>query len=209
MNKKLIVLTIVLAVFLVGIYVWTKSANDLAGTPQESFDPTSSPEPSATVSSSVKPTPSKSLTVTKIPLPTGNGGISSVGEQTPWNLLLADASCELKGEIKFLNHNTYDNQDGLFVYKGIDSPGRNIFWAISPQDDLSVGPNIFNKISIPDGESLLGVALPENPKYKKYELTARIQYGRLVDEKGKFVATGGNVKVFEKACTGKTTVVLP
>ena len=108
-----------------------------------------------------------------------------------------------------MNHNTYDNQDALFTYKGIDSPGRNVFWTVSPQDDLSVGPNILNKTSLPNGESLIGVGLPESPKYKKYELTASIQYGRLVDENGKFVATGGNVKVLEKPCIGKTTVALP
>ena len=108
-----------------------------------------------------------------------------------------------------MNHNTYDNQDGLFIYKGVDHPGRNVFWTVTPQDNISVGPNIFNRTPIPDGESLLGVVLPENPKYKKYEITAKIQYGRLVDGKGNFVTASGNVKVFEKQCVGKTTVVLP
>src|SRR3989344_2755148 len=60
-----------------------------------------------------------------------------------------------------------------------------------------------------NGESLLSVVLPDNPKSKRYELTAKIQYGRLVDGKGKFVTAGGYVKVFEKQCDGKTVVVLP
>lgn len=109
-------------------------------------------------------------------------------------------SCELKGEIKFLASNLYDNQDAKFIYKGIDQPGRNIFWTIIPQDDLTIGPNIFSKLPLPDGESLLGIVLPKEPKYKRYELTARIQYGQLID---------GTLKVLEKPCTGKTTVVLP
>ena len=99
------------------------------------------------------------------------------------------------------NHNNvYDNQDAKFIYKGIDHPGRLVYWTVSPQDNLGVGPQIFAQIPIPDGESLIGISLPENPKYKQYELTASITYGRLVN---------GNVKVFTKACTGKTTVVLP
>ena len=97
----------------------------------------------------------------------------------------------------------------MFIYNGIDHPARNIFWTVTPQDNISVGPNLFNKTTLPNGESLLGVILPENPQYKKYEITAKIQYGRLVDGKGNFVTVGGYVKVFEKQCTGKTTVVLP
>jgi|SRR3989344_8330069 len=111
-----------------------------------------------------------------------------------------EATCGLKGEIKFLNHNTYDNQDALFTYRGIDDSGRNIFWNVSPQDDIRVGPNIFNRMPIPDGQSLLGIVLPQKPKYKRYELAAKIQYGRLVD---------GDVTIFEKQCDGKTVVVLP
>ncbi|TSC74855.1 MAG: hypothetical protein G01um101444_146 [Parcubacteria group bacterium Gr01-1014_44] len=202
-NKAFIVTLLVVVVVVLATYL----LNMLA--PHEVVNQSSeTSEPSETVSASPSPLPTPRPSISKTPLPKASG-ISLFGEQTPWNLLLADASCELKGEIKFLNHNTYDNQDALFTYKGIDSSGRNIFWTITPQDGLSVGPNIFNKIPLPDGESLLGISLPENPKYKKYELTARIQYGRLVDEKGKFVTAGGNVKVFEKPCLGKTTVVLP
>ncbi len=127
----------------------------------------------------------------------------------PWSLLLGDASCELKGEIKFLNHNTYDNQDALFTYKGVDHPGSLVFWTVTPQDDISIGPNIFSNIPIPNGDSLLGIVLPENPKSKQYEITATIQYRRQVDAKGNFVTEGGNIKTFQKQCVGKTTVILP
>lgn len=205
-TKNTLIWLIILAVgvFLVVFYIINKDnvktnpSSEISESPLSSF---LSPSPSITA----QPKPS----VSKIPFPSSDGRISFIDESVPWSLLLADASCELKGEIKFLNHNTYNNQDAVFIYKGIDHPARNIFWTITPQDNIRVGPNIFSKITIPNGESLLGVILPDNPKYKKYELTARIQYGRLVDDKGNFVTVGGNVKVFEKQCTGKTTVVLP
>jgi len=166
-----------------------------------------SPEPSETDNPSLVPTPKP--TASSVPLPTGDGRTSFIDEAVPWSLLLGQASCRLQGEIKFLNHNTYDNQDAKFIYSGVDHPARNIFWTVTPQDDLSVGPNLFSKLVLPNGESLLGITLPENPKSDSYELTAKIQYGRLVDEDSNFVTVGGNVKVFEKQCEGKTTIVLP
>lgn len=172
--------------------------------------PTESPqgkEPSETPSPTPKATPRP--IASKVPLPTGNNKTTFIDEPVPWSLLLGQVSCQLRGEIKFLNHNTYDNQDAKFIYSGIDHPARNISWTVTPADDISVGPNIFSKLVLPNGESLLGITLSENPKSKIYELTAKIQYGRLVDDKGNFVAVGGNVKVFEKQCTGKTMIVLP
>jgi len=169
-----------------------------------------SPAPSVSVSSSPaplsppRPSPKTSLT------PTGNGQTTFIDEKVPWELLLSDASCELKGEIKFVNEKTYDNQDAIFIYKGVDHPGRNIFWKISPaESNLEIGPNIFNKVPIPNGQSLLGVFAKGTLGAKKYTLTAVMQYGRLVDDKGKFVTVGGNVRVSEKPCQGQTTVVLP
>lgn len=156
------------------------------------FSPVPSPTPTP---------PSPTPGVKKIQLPAVSAGPGSfINEPVPWSLLSAKASCQLKGEIKFLTDQIYDNQDALFVYRGIDHPARNVIWFISPEDDLSVGPNLFVGIPIPDGESLLGITLPENPSTKRYELTAEINYGRLVD---------GNVKVMTKECEGKTTVVLP
>ena len=203
-NNIIKLVTLAVGVVLVGVYVLTSDVLQIS-------DIVNSPEPSVTESPFATLTPTKTPNITKVPvpLPSGDGRTTFIDETVPWSLLLADASCELKGELKFLNHNTYDNQDGLFIYKGVDHPGRNVFWTVTPQDNISVGPNIFNRTPIPDGESLLGVVLPENPKYKKYEITAKIQYGRLVDGKGNFVTESGNVKVFEKQCVGKTTVVLP
>lgn len=202
-NKILLITFLVVILVLAGVYfgVFRKSS---PGEPAGS----ESPEPSFSVSPS--PTPTPRPFVSKVPLPSGNGKTIFIDEKVPWELLLADASCELKGEIKFLNEKTYDNQDALFIYKGIDHPGRNIKWTITPAEpNLGVGPNIFSKIPIPAGESLLGV-FPSGPlAAKKYELTAQIEYGRLIDTKGKFVTAGGDVKIFQKQCQGKTTIVLP
>lgn len=209
LKNKLFLLIIAVAAVFSAVYfgnVWTSDV-----VPTSDID--SSPEPTPTASPSATPTPmpikTPSLTKTSAPLPTGDGRATFIDEPVPWELLLKDASCKLQGEIKFLDHNTYNNQDALFLYSGIDNPARNIFWTITPDDDLSVGPNMFVKRVIPDGDSLLSIVLPENPKSKTYTLTAKIQYGRLIDEKGNFVAVGGNVKVFEKQCEGKTTIVLP
>lgn len=212
MSKNNIIWPVILiaSVSTVGFYLWTSDilrTSDVVNSPEPSADSTDPSQVAKTPSTTLSPKPT--LTKVPVPLPTGDGRTTFIGETVPWSLLLADASCELKGEIKFLNSNTYDNQDALFLYKGVDHPGRNVFWTVTPQDNISVGPNIFTKIPIPNGESLLGVVLPENPKYKKYELTVKIQYGRQVDGKGNFVTEGGNVKVFEKQCLGKTTVVLP
>lgn len=168
------------------------------------------PSVSPVVSLTPLPKSSGKPQVAKIPLPTGDGKTTFIDETVPWHLLLSDASCELKGEIKFLNANTYDNQDAVFIYSGIDHPARNIKWTVVPDDgSFIVGPNLFSKIQLPYGQALLGIFPRQEPKNKKYELTATIAYGRLVDEKGNFVTAGGTVKLFEKQCKGKTTVVLP
>jgi|SRR3989344_4681136 len=176
-NNLIWIAVLLIGVVLIG-YSFLKSKGEVA----ENL-PTPSPSANPSVS------PSKSPIVSRIPLPTGSS-------QTPQG----EASCQLQGEIKFLSSNLYDNQDAKFIYKGIDHPGRNVFWTVTPQDNLSIGPNIFTKLPIPDGESLLGIVLPAQPKSKRYELTAKVQYGRLVD---------GAIKVFEKQCSGKATVVLP
>lgn len=179
--------------------------SDVINFPEPIVSP--SPEPITTP----RPTPTNipSLTKTSVPLPSGDGQTTFIDKPVPWELLLKDASCKLQGEIKFLASDLYNNQDALFIYSGVDNSARNIFWTITPDDDMSVGPNMFSKRSLPSGDSLLSIVLPENPKSKTYTLTAKIQYGRLVDEKGNFVTVGGNVKVFEKQCEGKTIVVLP
>lgn len=205
-NKSFLLIIIAGAVFS-AVYFGDMWTSDVDNSQEPTATPSTSSGPTATLTPVLTKTPS--LTKTSAPLPTGDGRASFIDEPVPWELLLKDASCKLQGEIKFLASDLYNNQDALFIYSGVDNPARNIFWTINPDDDLSVGPNLFVKRVIPNGDSLFSIVLPENPKSKTYTLTAKIQYGRLVDEKGNFVAVGGNVKVFEKQCEGKTTIVLP
>ena len=208
-NKIILLVLVAVAAFFLIFYFGSAWVLNLVNTPSESPISMVSPQIEPSETENPSPTPTTRPIATKVPLPTGDGRTTFIDEAVPWSLLLGQASSQLKGEIKFLNHNTYDNQDAKFIYSGVDHPGRNIFWTVTPQDDILVGPNIFGKMFLPNGESLLSVTLPENPKYKQYELTVKMHYGRLVDEKDNFVTIGGNVKVFEKQCEGKTTVVLP
>ena len=127
------------------------------------------------------------------------------GSSTPpvpvYSNLPGIATCSLKGTIRFLTPTVYNNGDALFTYKGVDHPARNIFWKVTPTDDVSVGPNIFDTMPLPDGTSLLTVGMPAHPKAKRYTITASLQYGRLDSHQ--------NIKVFTTACTGSTTVILP
>lgn len=198
----LVGIAIILAIYLLGIFGPHVVDEPIVveplktGSPSPSLSPTSLP--------TLKPS------VSKAPFPIRDGKTTFIDEKVPWELLLADASCELKGEIKFLNEKTYDNQDALFIYKGVDHPGRNIKWTIVPaESNLEVGPNIFSKMPIPNGQYLLGIFPKGALSAKRYELTAVMEYGRLIDAKGNFVTVGGDVKLFDKPCKGKTTVVFP
>ena len=198
-NKNNVIWLIILAVGVISVSLFFISNKDKDEDEIVVVVPSESPEASETEGP-----------IAKTPLSTGDSRTTFVDESVPWHLLLSDASCELKGEIKFLNSNTYDNQEAVFIYNGIDHPARNIKWTKTPDDgSLSIGPNIFSKMQLPYGQTLLGVFPLEEPKSKRYELTAKIAYGRLVDENGKFVTVGGNVKIFEKQCQGKTIVVFP
>lgn len=200
--KKPILILVIIGIAIAGAIVFYFMRND-SGNLGISSSPSPTPIPSASGGATGQaPTPKPTVSATP-----GNSGTGSqagsqglVGSPVPWDKLSGEASCELKGEIKYLTSTIYDNQDALFTYKGVDHPGRGIMWTVSPADGLSIGPNLFAYLPLPDGESLISVSLPENPKYKAYELTASITYGRLVD---------GNLKVFTKQCTGKTTIVLP
>jgi hypothetical protein len=194
MFKKSFLALIIVSVTVAGLIIFYFARNN-SGNLSVSLSPTPSISASFSPSPSPSPKPTPKLTPsTPSPTPTPSGSPSL------WEQLSGEASCELKGEIKYLTSTIYDNQDALFTYKGVDHPGRLVNWIVSPNDGLSIGPNLFAQLSLPNGESLIGVSLPESPKYKSYELTASITYGRLID---------GVVEVFTKQCSGKTTVVLP
>ncbi|MEK7661896.1 MAG: hypothetical protein AAB355_00120 [Patescibacteria group bacterium] len=191
MVKKPIFILVIISIVIAGAAVFYFARND-------SGDLSASSSPTPSISVSPSPSPDSAGSPQASPKPTPR--LTPSGSPSLWEQLSGEASCELKGEIKYLTRTIYDNQDALFTYKGVDHPGRLINWVVSPNDGLSIGPNLFSSLLLPDGESLIGVSLPENPKYKAYELTASITYGRLIDN---------NVKLFTKQCSGKTTVVLP
>src|SRR3989344_4952876 len=122
----LLVLVVMVAIFLI-FYFGSAWVLNLVNTPPESLISTVSPQAETSETANPSPTPTPRPIATKIPLPTGDGSTSSqqdgrttfIDEVVPLNLLLGQASCRLQGEIKFLNHNTYDNQDALFVYSGV------------------------------------------------------------------------------------------
>ena len=204
-KNKVFLILITAGVVFSAVYfggLWPSNQQSSLPTPVSTSSPQATPTPTPNL------TKSPGLTSVPVPMPTYGGG-AFYDRPVPWELILSDASCKLQGEIKFLASDLYDNQNARLIYGGVDNPARNISWTVTPEDDLSIGPNLFSRLPLPNGESLLSIVLPENPKSKKYELTAKVQYGRLIDKNGGFVAAGGNVKVFEKQCEGKTTIVLP
>ena len=110
------------------------------------------------------------------------------------------ASCKLKGTLQYTDASTYRHEGDLLAYRGVDHESRLIFWKMTPQDDLRVGPNIFDRLSLPDGETMIFVSLPENPVAREYVLTASISYGLLGDD--------GVLRDYTTQCKGKTTIKL-
>ena len=192
MSKNFILWLIIAVIIVIGLLYFIYSGKTAITRLTPAFSPSISitisptPKPAQSITPSTAVSPSRKPDATVTPYPFFN--------------LPGEANCQLSGEIKFINYSTYDNQDALFKYSGVDHPGRLINWKIVPNDNLLIGPNLFAALAIPNGQSLIGVSLPENPVAKSYELTAAITYGRLVN---------GNVKIFTKACAGKTIVVLP
>jgi hypothetical protein len=161
----------------------------------------STTQPSNTVSISVSPGVSGS----PVPTKSVNVNINKTGvpvisyPPTLAQTLKGPATCSATGTIKFLQPNLYDNGDALFTYKGIDTDARLVTWTVTPNDDFRIGPNLFNQMPLPDGTSRLAITLPANPKAKHYELTAKVNYGRVVN---------GQIEVKEANCTGKVIVDL-
>ena len=139
-----------------------------------SLNPTISESPAPTVISTQSPTPS------------GNTSVAST-------------TCQISGSIKFINSNLYETMAAKITYKNVDDKIRQIFWKSSPDDSaLSVGPNLFEQLPIPNGEKEVGVALNKEPSASTYILTASITYG-LRNQKGEIEEKIAN-------CTGQITI---
>lgn len=174
MNKKLNILLVALVgIVVVSLIFWRKDETRISD-----IQP---PKPSVSVEQNESQPPSETLT------------------EDYYKQFKSPATCALSGTVKFLSPSISQNINAYLVYKGVDHDGRLIDWTISPKDDLLIGPNIMAGQTVPDGKVLVGVTLPEQPKVKRYTLTATIQYGRFTDN---------TIKQFTATCSGSTRVIL-
>ncbi|OGN05627.1 MAG: hypothetical protein A2831_00380 [Candidatus Yanofskybacteria bacterium RIFCSPHIGHO2_01_FULL_44_17] len=109
------------------------------------------------------------------------------------------AECTLTGSITFLSPTLYENKDANIIYKNIDSVARHIIWAVSPGENLSVGPNLFASLPLPDGTEDVTVTLPENYTSKNYTLTAKVTYGVIINR---------DLVIKESSCVGQIPVTV-
>lgn len=190
-SKKEIVLWVLAAaigVAVIGYGSWSRPVKYVKnGKPIETVSPSVSVSPfsSPTVKPEATPTPMPT------PTPTPTGFVGPTG-------LKASASCIVGGEIEFVEKNISASRDAKISWKNVDMHGRLIKWAIEPEDELVVGPNLFANLTVPDGSEGLTVRLPESPKAKTYFLTATITYGQM--EKGAVV-------VKEAKCSGQVKII--
>ncbi|MDP3792300.1 MAG: hypothetical protein Q8Q89_01080 [bacterium] len=153
--------------------------------------PTNQVTPTETLIPSPETTPRPSVPVPSTPTPEPFLGLNGV--KSP-------ATCQVGGEVKFTSSDSFLSLDSKISWQNIDSRGRLIKWHISPDDQLAVGPNIFESLPLPDGQyQNLTVRLPENPISKNYLLTASVTYGQFVK---------GNLEVKETNCIGQVKVNL-
>jgi len=181
--KKIPYILALIAVVIIGAVVWITVGHD--GNPVSS----TTPEPSAQGTASASPQPGQSTS----PKPGTSGFIGLTGLKEP-------ATCTVGGTVEFLKPNLFSSSENTKItWKNVDIQSRQIHWKITPNDALSVGPNIFANLSVPDGSENLTVGLPAKPVAKSYKLTASVTYGQMVN---------GNAVVKEAACSGSTTVRL-
>ena len=132
-------------------------------------------------------------TVSESPNPTASPTLSPTLGGTPISKV---ATCQISGSIKFINSNLYETMAAKITYKNVDDKIRQIFWKSNPDDGvLSVGPNLFEQLPLPNGEKEVGVALNKEPSASTYTLTASINYG-LRNQKGEIEEKIAN-------CTGQ------
>ena len=143
-------------------------------------------------------TPTPSETVFLSPDSTSSPQASPSPRPRP-TLNQAATTCQIKGEIVFLNKDTYENKGALIAYKNVDDVIRQIYWKADPNDGaLTIGPNLFEDLTLPDGERNIGVALVKESKAENYTLTASITYG--------IKNSRGGVEEKIANCAGKVSV---
>lgn len=139
-------------------------------------------------STTLTPTPTSTPTpiVTKKPTPTPTVNVTP----TPVSIAPA-ASCSLSGgRIVFLEPGVARNEEAQIIYKDIDDTARLIFWQSTPGSGgvLSIGPNMFAGLPLPDGQENVLVVADTDEIVKRYVLTAQVNYG-VRDEDGVVIRT--------------------
>ena len=145
------------------------------------FVPTNSPSPAVNLSPGVSPAPS----ATPISSPVSN----------------IVPKCQLGGEIVYDGQVFKHNGGQEFNYWDVDDPHDIIRWEISPAGEaFTIGPNMLVGLDPVKGADFLTISFEGLvPKYKKYQLTASIDYVAVVNNAAKIV---------NSKCTGKTTLVI-
>lgn len=148
------------------------------------------PEPTASVSASPQLTNSPLVQPTASPTPKKSTSDNKI------------AACQLSGSIHFINDNLYETKGAKIAYQNIDDVIRQIYWTSNPNDGvLTIGPNIFEGLQIPNGERSVGVSLNRKTNVKLYILTATVTYGVKLPQ-------GGEEEKITN-CVGTVTVTLP
>src|SRR3989344_4765433 len=97
---------------------------------------------------------------------------------SPKSNISVPATCQLSGEIVFINQNLYETIGAKIAYQNVDDAIRQIYWKSNPDDGvLTIGPNLFENLPLPSGERNVGVAVNKETTVKNYTLTASINYG--------------------------------
>ena len=176
MSNKLILWTIVLAAC-AGLII---SANIFRDKPSDNISQ-NSPTPLADETASPSLSPSSSPLTSPVQVP---------------------AACQITGQIVFLNKNLYENKNAKITYQNVDDPIRQIFWKTEPADGaLTIGPNLFEDLPLPDGERNVGVALAKETNVRNYTLTASITYG--------VKRADGSIEEKISNCSGEVLVQMP
>ena len=126
------------------------------------------------------------------PTPTPDEGV-------PVGVSKIHPECQLGGELVFIQEDLYRVDGAYFNYQKGEDPHDFVRWSISPQEEVSIGPNMFSSLTLSSGKETITFAFEKSgrPQHKTYELKASIDYPFVVNNK---------VEVLNKPCAGVTKV---
>jgi len=145
------------------------------------------------------------------PSPSVSGGVTPTNSTSPSSSPTSDIApkCQLTGEIVFDGEVFVHTGSQEFNYQNVLDPHDIIKWQISPStplgtgpsgENFDIGPNRVSGLAPLKGSDYLTVSFNGTvPKYKKYELSASIDYVAVVDNAA---------KILNAKCSGKTTLTI-